>query len=207
MIDFTCCRRARLAFLSAALLAAGCDRKPPPSAQGSEPSGVLAPVAKALVEPSPQAQTLATPQEVEQAVERWVSLQNKSDLEGYRALYASKFTGVKRSGERQARFDREGWMQDRGKMFEKPFTLAIAGLSITSAPQLAIASFEQTWQSDTYRDQGKKRLIFVKEGERLLISREEMLRSETAASGGLKAVSFEQAALATKTLDSFALTK
>lgn len=189
------------------LLSFACNRKADDSAvQSKEPpehSSNKEASSKRITESAPE--SIATSEEIGQAVLTWVSAQNKGDFTAYQALYASKFTGVKRSGEREAQFDREGWLKDRGKMFEKPFTVEAKGLSISAPPHIAVVTFDQTWQSDTFRDRGAKRLIFVREGGRLLISREEMLKSETGAPGAITNVSFEQAALATKTLDSFAL--
>jgi hypothetical protein len=142
---------------------------------------------------------------VEQAVFKWVTAQNKGDFEIYQKLYAKKFTGLKRSEDRVVNFGREGWMKDRGEMFEEPFTVVATNISVSFAPNLAVATFEQSWKGETYQDRGMKRLLFVEEGKQLVISREEMLTSDTGTGKEALEIPFEKAALAAKTLDSFLL--
>ncbi len=52
--------------------------------------------------------------------DRWLRAQNEGDFATYQSLFASRFGGVKRAGERVSRFSRDGWLSDRKRMFAKP---------------------------------------------------------------------------------------
>lgn len=110
-------------------------------------------------------------------LDAWLKAQNEGDFAAYSALYAQKFNGVKRAGARTARFQRPGWLADRGKMFEGRFTVAADKVKVLPQPNGAVISFEQTWASKRFRDVGPKQLVLVREGEALRIAREEMLAS------------------------------
>ena len=53
-------------------------------------------------------------------VERWLAAQNAGDFAAYEALYAKKFQGTRRSGNKVVTLDRAGWMRDRKRMFKAP---------------------------------------------------------------------------------------
>lgn len=147
----------------------------------------------------------ATRKEVTQRIEAWVSAQNTSDFQSYEKLYSQRFTGVKRAGERTFHQDRATWMADRKRMFENPFAVTVRSVSVSSAPGVVIATFEQTWKSDTFQDRGRKQILFVKEAEELQISREEMLSSALEKGDSARSLTLDDAALVTRTVDSLAL--
>lgn len=120
--------------------------------------------------------------EVQAVVDAWLKAQNEGDFDAYAALYADRFTGVKRVGARTFRFDREGWLKDRGRMFESSMKVSLADTVIRSTPHLATATFEQTWQSGKFKDVGPKRLLIIRQDDELRIGNEEMLRSEVVSS-------------------------
>lgn len=120
--------------------------------------------------------------EIEKLVDEWREAQNKGDFNSYSALYADKFMGVKRSGSRTTRYDREGWLKDRKRMFEKPMTVETEEVDTAAFGASAEVQFSQKWQSGTYEDKGPKRLLIVKQGGTLRIAREEMLSSQLGGS-------------------------
>lgn len=112
-------------------------------------------------------------------VERWLAAQNRGAFSDYEALYAPRLTGVRRTGTSVVRLDRNGWMQDRRRMFERPMQVEIADLVLSPAAGGVIAQFVQTFTQGTYKDSGTKVLMLARgsDGE-LRIAREELLRSD-----------------------------
>jgi len=172
--------RAGLALLG--ILAVGCSEpRSTASSQKLAPSASVTSVASSLPASSasvPQP-TLDEPA-VRTLVDAWLATQNASDFAGYEKLYAERFTGVKRSGSYQARFDRKGWLRDRAGMFVRPMRVSAAALEIAHTPSLARVTFEQTWSSGSYKDVGRKQLVVVPTREGPRIAREEMLSSKIA---------------------------
>lgn len=107
----------------------------------------------------------------------WEAAQNAGDFDGYGRLYAARFTGIRRSGPRERRFDREGWMDDRRSMFAHPMQVTASDVRVTLAGGTASIEFTQSFTEGTYHDEGPKQLVVVREGSALRIAREEMLRS------------------------------
>ena len=120
-----------------------------------------------------------------------MAAQNASDLEGYRRLYAARFVGVKRAGDRVYRFDRDGWLADRARMFAGPVRVEASDVRIATTASTAVVTFTQRWASATFQDEGPKQLVVVREGGSLRISREEMMRSEVLSRGGTAAPGIE----------------
>lgn len=175
--------------LTAALLLAACDTSKP--ATPPEAPAQPAPTAQQPAEPAPAEQggpkAPEAPKPAQPAIEdaqaqallqSWLDAQNKGDLEAYTNLYAARFTGVRRVGERASTFDRDGWIKDRGRMFKKLMKVEATNTRITATAQSAVITFEQTWESGGYRDVGPKQLIIVREGDALKIAREELLSSQ-----------------------------
>jgi hypothetical protein len=136
---------------------------PLPSASAARPSGVSDAEARALVD-------------------AWLAAQNTHDFSAYGALYAARFEGVKRVGERVSRHDRTGWMKDRERMFQPPRSGAamhveLEGLSVETFAGAARARFTQSYSKGTFSDRGPKELWLVREGKQLRIAREELLSS------------------------------
>jgi ketosteroid isomerase-like protein len=115
--------------------------------------------------------------EVRRVVDTWLKAQNDGDFAAYSALYAERFTGVRRSGPRTVKLDRAGWLKDRQRMFAKKMTVTIADLKMNAAPTTARVTFQQTWASGTYQDVGEKSLVVVKEKGAARIVQEELLAS------------------------------
>jgi hypothetical protein len=129
-------------------------------------------------------------------VAAWLDAQNQGDFSVYQTLYAARFDGIKRVGERISRFDRAGWLKDRERMFQTPSSgsamhVELAELSLQTAATTARARFVQTFSKGSFSDRGPKELLLVREGSELRIAREELLSSEpnraparSAAEGG-----------------------
>lgn len=111
-------------------------------------------------------------------LDAWLAAQNSGDAAAYTALYARKFTGVKRAGLRTSRFDRAGWIADRVRMFKRPMKVGAQDVGIGVSGATARVRFVQSWQSGSFADVGPKEQIWVREGKAWNIAREEMLRSD-----------------------------
>ncbi|MCP4521402.1 MAG: hypothetical protein GY827_06885 [Cytophagales bacterium] len=116
-------------------------------------------------------------EEAQALVKEWLKAQNDGVFESYKSLYASKFEGVKRVSDKVFRYDKEGWLKDRKRMFKKPMVVEARGVKVISTPHVVLVQFEQTWASGSYKDVGMKQLVLFKEKDDLLISKEEMLNS------------------------------
>jgi hypothetical protein len=163
--------------LSSAL---ACTRDKPAEQPTAEP----APLPPAAVQPptkSPPPPSPIAEADLTALVDAWVAAQNSGQFEAYRALYAAKFYGVKRAGQREQRFDRQGWMNDRQRMFRKPMTVAARELKFHASSTSADIELMQHWRSGTFEDLGPKRLLVVREAGQLKIAQEEMLRSQLVA--------------------------
>ncbi len=116
--------------------------------------------------------------EIQNLMKLWLASQNNGDFSSYQSLYANRFTGIRRTGHRETSFDREGWMRDRKRMFEKPMRVEAHETNSSIAGITAVVRFEQRWMSASYQDAGPKQMVLAKEknGE-LRIAREEMLGS------------------------------
>jgi len=121
--------------------------------------------------------TPVTESDARAVVERWLAAQNQGDFAAYEKLFATRFTGIRRSGPRTARFDRAGWMRDRGRMFGKPMAVGIRDVRIRAGGALALVSFTQTFAQGNFKDEGPKQLVIVREAGALKIASEKMLRS------------------------------
>jgi hypothetical protein len=132
------------------------------------------PLAAAAAPATPEAQ-------VTQRLALWLDAQNNGDLKAYDALYALRFTGVKRAGPRTTRFDREGWIQDRTRMFKSPMRVTATGVTTKATAKTVAVTFTQTWASKKFADKGTKQQIWVAEAGTWKIAREEMLESEVDA--------------------------
>ena len=115
-------------------------------------------------------------------VDRWLAAQNAGDLAAYEALFASRFTGVRRSGPRTVRFDRAGWLRDRKRMFAKPMAVDVTDVSVHASGTAALVSFTQAFAQGTFRDSGPKQLVIVREAGALKIASEQMLQSRVLSS-------------------------
>jgi ketosteroid isomerase-like protein len=150
---------------------AGSSAAVPGAAVHGDTSEVLA-QAVAAKEQASKAQAL---------LDAWLRAQNNGDFAAYEALYAERFTGIKRVGARIQRFDRDGWMQDRKAMFARAFSVRMDDARVSVLGTSAIALFQQTWSGASFRDVGRKQLVLSLEGSVWRISSEEMRESNPGA--------------------------
>lgn len=171
----------RVALLTsmAALSFWGCKRE----ASREQSKAPSAAVASAQSGPSPEEQARAKEREgkVRALLDEWMRAQNAGDFAAYEALYAERFTGIKRVGPRMQRFDRPGWLEDRKALFQRAASVRIDEVQVTTTDASAIALFTQSWSSPTFRDVGKKQLVLTLEKGAFRIASEEMKNSDTGA--------------------------
>ena len=84
----------------------------PKARRAQPPKSVAATAEGREAPPIPQA-------EIEQLLESWLEAQNEREFEAYQALYAEKFFGLRRSGHRTYTYDRDGWLEDRRRIFKR----------------------------------------------------------------------------------------
>lgn len=119
--------------------------------------------------------------EVRTVVDRWVAAQNQGDFATYQTLYADKMRGIRRSGSREVRLQRAGWMKDRRRMFDKSMRVGVANIAIHVSEAVAQVSFEQSFAQGTYSDTSKKVLVLVRENGAWKITNEELRTSAMGA--------------------------
>lgn len=113
---------------------------------------------------------------------RWQAAQNTGDFDGYAALYAPAFAGVKRVGKTTKKMNRAAWLKDRKAMFKAPMSVGTADVKVTLAPAGPVLELTQTWSSGAFADTGQKRMTFSADG--LSIVAEEMLSSRVMLTRG-----------------------
>jgi hypothetical protein len=165
------------------LVGGACHGPAPRSPVAPEPAALAAPASVAAVPPSVGAPSGVSEAEARALVAAWLDAQNRGDFSAYQALYAARFEGIKRVGERASRFDRAGWLKDRERMFQAPRSggalhVELAELSLQTALSTARARFVQSFSKGTFSDRGPKELLLVREDDQLRIAREELLSSE-----------------------------
>ncbi|MBI5512252.1 MAG: nuclear transport factor 2 family protein [Deltaproteobacteria bacterium] len=133
---------------------------------------------------APAAPAVVSEAAVRAFLDGWLAAQNQGDFERYRALYAARFSGVKRVGPRRASYDHDQWMVDRQRMFRDAMRVAATDVAVSAGVQGAELRFTQDFTSGAFHDQGPKHLSLVLEGSALRIAREEMLRSELGGGAG-----------------------
>ena len=179
-------QRVLLAPIVAALTLTACGKskpaptpapQPPPTAMAAAATVTDAPAAATTTEAArPPSPPIAEAQ-VRALLDAWLAAQNGGDLEAYSLLYAERFYGTKRSGQRTRTFERKFWLRDRKRMFDKAMQVEATDVLINSTAESAILTFVQTWASGTYKDVGPKQLVLVRSADGLRIAREEMLAS------------------------------
>src|SRR5450631_1157133 len=122
----------------------------------------------------------------------WLDAQNTGNFAAYRSLYASTFTGVRRSGPRTASFDRAGWMADRERMFRKPMTVSAEKVRVIADAASARVIFVQRWASGGYSDVGAKELVLRRGAGGFRIAREELFGSATGKPGEVDVEAFRR---------------
>ncbi len=143
----------------------------------------------------PQGAQLGAPRPIPESearslVDQWLRAQNTGDATAYGALYATRFTGIKRAGYRTWRFARGAWLADRGKMFRHPMRVAADDVAVRVAGPVAIVELLQSFEQGAFKDVGPKQLLVVRTPDGLRIGREEMLASHSARTAHAPAIGF-----------------
>ena len=110
-------------------------------------------------------------------LQRWLDAQNRGDNDAYAALYAPKLGGVKRAGRKTTTYDRDGWLEDRGRMFKRPMKVAAEEVEVYAEAHRVTVLFYQHWSSGKYADWGPK-LMVVSTAATPAIVYEEMMWSK-----------------------------
>src|SRR6185436_14105747 len=119
---------------------------------------------------------------VRRFVTLWAQAQNAHDFAAYSALYAERFTGLKRVGNYAKLFDRRGWLSDRKPMFHEGTSVQVSELQVSLGPAAARVVLTQDFIAPGFHDSGQKQLFLTALGSGIVISREEMLVSRVATS-------------------------
>lgn len=130
----------------------------------------------AVADPPPPPQLLHEDQ-VRALIAQWVAAQNSGDFAAYDAVYAEKLEGVKRAKGRTWRFDRDGWMTDRKRMFANKMTVEASDIAVKTLPTIAIVDLTQAFTQGKFHDEGAKRIVVILQSGAPKIAREEMLSS------------------------------
>lgn len=172
------------------LFTTGCDRNSEgnkPATSKNESPGQGTPSKEKSEKPEVAERLDALPEkDIRAVVDKWLAAQNSGNFEDYKKLFAERFEGLKRVGSRQESFDRETWLADRAKMFERDFTVTVDDVQIAASGAAAVVQFVQTWTSATFQDKGPKRLIVARGKDGLQIAKEEMLQSNLAGQNSSK---------------------
>jgi hypothetical protein len=106
-------------------------------------------------------------------VEAWRQAQQAGDVPRLGALYSPAFAGTLRDGARVLLLDRGGWLRECARRFRSPATVVLS--------EIRVQELEVTLTVDVtrggLRTRTDKRLTLAREGDKLLILREESLRS------------------------------
>jgi hypothetical protein len=162
------------------LALAACEKKQPPGLP-ADSAAKTGQDAAAAASSSVAAPHNLSEVELRAFLQRWLDAQNQGNYEAYAALYAQKFFGVKRAGPRVTRFAREGWLEDRKRMFQKPMTVEAKEPRFRAGLSSAEIELTQRFASGTFADEGLKRLLVVREAGTLKLAQEEMLKSRETA--------------------------
>jgi hypothetical protein len=137
------------------------------------PAKVETPEAAAVAELTPM-----TEQDVRPVLVAWQSSQNEKNFEAYSALYGTKFEGVKKEGAMVSRFDRDGWVAQQGRMFQKKVDVTMDEPSIAYTGMSAVVRFKQgsNAEEEERADRGQKVLVLEKTSAGTRIVREELSR-------------------------------
>ncbi|MDP3325417.1 MAG: tetratricopeptide repeat protein [Hydrogenophaga sp.] len=140
----------------------------PPSA-GPAPVAAATPVATVNpVAPAPvPAASGKAEADVEAAVASWAKAWSSKNMQAYLGAYAGNFTPPGGQARRAWEADRKARIVPRSHI-----GVAISELSVSADGDRASASFKQDYSSDTLNVTSRKKLDFVKSGNRWLIVRE-----------------------------------
>jgi ketosteroid isomerase-like protein len=125
-------------------------------------------------------------------LERWLEAQNTGAFDAYQKLYAGDFRGVRRSGPRSAAFDRNSWLEDRRRMFQKKMTVEARNVRVFESPDSARIVFIQHWSSGNYTDVGPKQLVLRHRSDGFQVVREELFASDTRKPAAIDVAAFRR---------------
>mgnify|MGYP002386260288 FL=1 len=111
------------------------------------------------------------PETIQQALDGWTAAWSSKDFPRYRGYYAKDFAPEKGQSLEQ-------WASERAIRLGKPgdITIGISNLQVATVDaDKATTEFSQTYTSDSYRDAVKKRMEWVREGNRWKIQREQVM--------------------------------
>jgi len=138
----------------------------PPQGRAPTKKEASTPVASSAREVKPHSAT-GDMGEIRDLLDRWKKAWEEKNLRVYLACYDAGF----RSGD----MDLKAWKTHKEKLngMYRSIAVGIQDLKIEQAsPFVATASFRQTYQADSYRDEGTKNLLLVKKGKAWRIKEE-----------------------------------
>jgi len=94
-------------------------------------------------------------------VDRWLAAQNAGKFDDYQVLYARRFHGIRRSGDKTVKLDHDGWLRERKKMFGVPMIVTIDQRVVETTGTRTRVRFVQTFQSGKYKDNGEKEIVIA----------------------------------------------
>lgn len=136
------------------------------------PAKVETPEAAAVPELTPMNE-----QDVRTVLLAWQSSQNDKNFDAFSALYGEKFEGVKKEGAVVSRFDRDSWVREQGRMFQKNVDVTVDDPSIAYSGTSAVVRFEQgskLEEEEGRAERGQKVLVLEKTSAGTKIVREEL---------------------------------
>ena len=182
-----------LTFVTACSSAAAPAPAAPAPAAAATPVAASAPAATSGGGVPPAASTGAVTEPAARAlVDTWLNAQNAGDFTTYGELYAKRFDGIKRVGERVRKYDRAGWLEDRARMFQRPKSgdpmhVTLTDTTVTASGGTARVRFVQAFSRGGFSDRGPKELVLVQQEGALRIAREELLSSDVLSRGAAPA--------------------
>jgi hypothetical protein len=95
--------------------------------------------------------------EVSDLIDSWERAQNEADYNTYKSLYATEFSGIKRTTSgKVSRLNYNQWLNDRRKMLKNIKSVTITNTNVTIVGNTATAEFTQDFESNNYQDTGQK---------------------------------------------------
>ena len=148
----------------AAAPAKAVDKAPEPVAT-AKPAETKTPAENAGADKAPLAN--AAEAEVTKAVLGWANAWSRKDVKGYLAYYAGDFQPP--NG-----LTRKAWEAERAQRIDKPGKLQVKvdDIKVTFAGDKATVRFRQSYASATLKSSAGKTMVFVKSGNKWLISQE-----------------------------------
>ncbi len=95
--------------------------------------------------------------EVSDLIDDWENAQNTNSYNNYKSLYATEFTGIKRtSGGKVSHMNYSQWLNNRRKMLGNIKSVVTSNRNITIVGNTATVEFTQDFKSNNYQDTGQK---------------------------------------------------